>query len=163
MIHPLRRQRGGYFPVDADAPAPLVARLKYRVRFSDVDAMAVLWHGRYPLLFEQANEEIGRSCGMGYGDFKREGLQSPIVQLHVDYFAPVVLGEQVSITGKMTWDDAARINMEYEIHKESGPLAAAGYTVQMFVDSSGTPLMVCPPMLEKCLKRWKAGEFGDLR
>ena len=55
-----RRQRSGYFPIEADSPAPLIARLKYRARFSDVDPMAVVWHGRYANLFEQASEELGR-------------------------------------------------------------------------------------------------------
>jgi acyl-CoA thioester hydrolase len=161
--HPIRRQKGGYFPAQAADPAPIVVHLKHRVRFSDVDPMGVLWHGRYCHLFEQANEEIGRSCGMGYPDYVRDRLQAPIVQLHVDYFAPVTLGELVSITGKMVWNDGARIDTEYQIHREAGTLAAAGYTVQMFVDASGVPLMASPAMWENCRKRWKAGEFAELR
>jgi acyl-CoA thioester hydrolase len=163
MAHLPRRQKGGYFPISRDAPAPLTVRLKHRTRFSEADPMAVLWHGRYAQLFEQANEEITRSCGLGYSDFHRERLRAPVVQLHVDYFAPILLGEQVTITGKMIWDEAARLNIEYSIHKELGPLAATGYTVQMFVGEDGVPLLVCPPMLEKCLTRWRAGEFAQLR
>ena len=158
-----RRKRGGYFPTENDGPPPLIVRLGHRVRFSDVDPMTVLWHGRYANLFEQANEELGRSCGLGYADFKREQFVAPIVQLHVDYFAPVTLGEQVTIIGKMMWHESARLNLEYDIHKENGDLAAAGYTVQMFVDHSGEPLMTCPSILELCRKRWLAGEFGGLR
>jgi acyl-CoA thioester hydrolase len=160
---PLRRQKGNYFAIEPEAPAPLVVRIKHRIRFSDVDPMAVLWHGRYCQLFEQASEELGRACGLGYAEFVRDRLQAPVVQLHVDYFAPVILGEQVSITGKLLWNDGARIDTEYLIHKEKGPLAAAGYTVQMFVDSSGTPLMASPPMLETCRKRWRAGDFAELK
>lgn len=163
MIHPQRRRRGGYFPSRADAPPPLIVRLKHRVRFSEVDPMTILWHGRYAQLFEQANEELGRSCGISYADFQREQLVAPVVQLHVDYFAPVVLGECVVIVGKMIWNDAARIDIEYEITKESGTLAAAGYTVQMFVDKSGKPLIACPSLLEVSQRRWRAGEFGALQ
>jgi len=158
-----RRKRSGYFATENDGPPPLIVRLGHRVRFSDVDPMAVLWHGRYANLFEQANEEFGRYCGLGYADFKRERLLAPIVQLHVDYFAPIVLGEQVSIIGKMIWHESARIDIEYEIHKQDGTLAATGYTVQMFVDSAGVPLMASPAMLETCRKRWRAGEFGGLK
>jgi acyl-CoA thioester hydrolase len=158
-----RRRKGGYFSPPPDAPAPLIIRLKHRVRFSEVDPMAILWHGRYANLFEQANEELGRACGLSYADFRREQMMAPIVQFHVDYFAPVVLGENVAIIGKMIWNDAARIDIEYEIQKETGALAAAGYTVQMFVDPSGTPLMASPALLEICQKRWRAGEFGGLK
>jgi acyl-CoA thioester hydrolase len=163
MTQPIRRQKGGYFAIESDVPAPLIIRLKHRIRFSDVDPMAVLWHGRYCHLCEQASEELGRACGMGYADFVRDRLQAPIVQLHIDYFAPVILGELVTITGKLFWNDGARIDTEYHIHKEQGPLAASGYTVQMFVDSTGTPLMATPQMLETCRKRWRAGEFAGLK
>ncbi len=160
MTQPPRRQKGGYFPIDPAAPPPLVVRLTHRVRFSQVDAMAVLWHGRYAELFEQGNEELGRLCGMSYPDFHREKLQAPIVQLHVDYFASVLLGEQLQIVAKMIWTEGARFNIEYEIRKETGTLAAAGYTVQMFIDETGTPLMSSPALLETCRRRWQAGEFS---
>jgi acyl-CoA thioester hydrolase len=163
MPHAPRRQRGGYFAADADAPKPLIARQKYRVRFSDVDPMAVLWHGRYARLFEQASEELGRACGLGYADFHRERLQAPIVQLHLDYFAPITLGEEVTIVAKMVWSDSARINTEFEVHKESGVLAAAGYTVQMLIDATGMPLLASPPLLENCRARWRGGEFRGMQ
>ena len=41
-----RRRRGGYFPVEEGSPGPVVVRISHRVRFSDVDLMGVLWHGR---------------------------------------------------------------------------------------------------------------------
>jgi len=158
-----RRQRGGYFAVDADAPGPVVARQKYRVRFSDVDPMAILWHGRYARLFEQASEDLGRACGIGYADFHRERLAAPIVQLHLDYFAPIVLGEEVAIAAKMVWSDSARINTEFTVHKESGVLSAAGYTVQMLIDQTGAPLLASPPLLEACRRRWRSGEFRAMQ
>jgi acyl-CoA thioester hydrolase len=158
-----RRKRSGYFEVEADAPKPLIARQKYRVRFSDVDPMAILWHGRYTKLFEQASEELGKACGLGYADFYRHKLQAPIVQLHVDYFAPIRLGEEAAITAKMIWSDSARINTEFEIHKDSGALAAAGYTVQMLVDQTGMPLLASPLLLETCRGRWRKGEFRELQ
>jgi acyl-CoA thioester hydrolase len=160
VTQPPRRKKEGYFPIDPAGPPPIVIRLQHRVRFSDVDPMAILWHGRYAQLFEQANEELGRMCGMSYPDFRRERLLAPIVQLHVDYFAPITLGEQVTIQGKMIWADGARSNIEYRVDKENGTLAASGYTVQMFVDETGVPLMASPPLLESCRRRWRAGEFG---
>jgi acyl-CoA thioester hydrolase len=156
---PPRRQKRGYFPPDPAAPKPLVVQLNQRIRFSDVDPMGILWHGRYAKLFEQANEELGRVCGMSYPDFKRERLMAPIVQLHVDYFAPVTLGEQVTIIGRMIWSQGARMDIEYEVRKETGDLAAAGYTVQMFVNETGAPLMAPPPLQEAARARWRSGEL----
>ncbi len=95
-----RRKKGGYFPTEPGSFAPIVVRLSSRIRFSDVDPMQILWHGRYAKLFEQANEELGRVVGMSYPDFKRDKLLAPIVQLHVDYFAPCMLGEDVRSSEK---------------------------------------------------------------
>jgi acyl-CoA thioester hydrolase len=162
MKHAPRRQKGGYFPALAGAPAPLVVRLTQRLRFSDVDPMGVLWHGRYAQLFEQANEELGRRCGLTYADFRRARLAAPIVQFHVDYFAPVTLAEVVTITGRLMWSEGARMDIEYEIHKEDGTLAATGYTVQMFVGADGAVMMAVPVLLEECRRRWRAGEWGGL-
>jgi len=163
MVFSPRRKRGGYFPVSENAPPPLRARVKRHVTFSDVDAMAILWHGRYSIYFEQANEEIGRRCGMSYADFVRAGLRAPIVQFHVDYFASVVLGEEVTIVGCMFWNEGARMNIEYEIIKEDGTLAATGYTVQMFVTEDAEVLLVSPPLLDECRGRWANGGLSDMQ
>src|SRR6185503_16474709 len=104
LLMPLpRRQKGNYFPALPDAPAPIVVRLQHRIRFSDVDPMGILWHGRYAKLFELANEELGRVVSMSYPDFKRERIAAPIVQLHIDYFAPLTLSELATIVGRMIW------------------------------------------------------------
>jgi acyl-CoA thioester hydrolase len=163
MTAPLRRRRSGYFPFDSSVPAPLLLRVRHRVRFSEVDPMAVMWHGRYAKLFEQANEDLGKLVGLGYADFHREKLRAPIVQLHVDYFAPTILGEDVEVLGRLVWNEGARLNMEYEIHKPDKKLAATGYTVQMFVEEAGSPLLASPALLENCRGRWRAGEFKALQ
>jgi acyl-CoA thioester hydrolase len=160
MTHAPRRRKGGYFPTNPGDPAPLVVRLTERIHFSDVDAMGILWHGRFANLFEKANEALGALCGMTYADFYRDRLRAPVVQLHIDYFSPVPLADEVQIVGRMIWSDGARMDIEYEIHTQDGKLAAAGYTVQMFVDEKGVPLLAPPAMQEQCCRRWLAGELG---
>jgi acyl-CoA thioester hydrolase len=155
-----RRQKGGYFPIDSTAPAPLVVRLTQRIAFSDVDPMGILWHGRYAKLFEKANEALGALCGMTYADFHRDRIRAPIVQFHVDYFAPVALGDEARIIGKMIWSQGARMDIEYEIHNQAGTLAATGYTVQMFIDDKGVPLLASPAMQERCRQKWLTGKLG---
>ena len=159
MTQAPRRKKGGYFPRQPGTPAPLRVCVKRHVTFSDADPMAILWHGRYAAYFELANEELGRCCGMTYRDFMVAGLRAPIVQLHVDYFASAVLGEEIAIVGRFIWNDGARMDIEYELFKEDGALAAAGYTVQMFVTEAGETLLAPPPLLDRCRERWRAGEL----
>jgi acyl-CoA thioester hydrolase len=156
----MRRQKGGYFKEIKGAPRPLVASLRVRIAFSDVDAMAVAWHGRYPFYFEQAYAALTRSCGISYHDFFAAGLRAPIVQMHVDYFEPLELEEECIVSARLLWSEGARMNIEYSITKSSGTLAACGYTVQMFTDVQGTPLLIVPPFIEAIRRQWQQGELA---
>ncbi len=156
-----RRRREHYFPRLPKVPPPIEVRVNRRVSFSDADPMGILWHGRYAHCFEQSNETLGRACGMSYEDFIQAKLLAPIVQFHVDYFSPVRLGEEVTTTARLVWNEGARLNIEYEVRHARGSLAATGYTVQMLTTVEGEPILVSPPLLEKCRKRWLAGEFHD--
>lgn len=155
------RRTKQYFKREPEAPKPLIYTFQRRARFGEVDAMAVMWHGHYATLFEEASTELRRQCGLGYDDFFNAKVYAPIVQLHVDYFKSLLLDELFSVTARMFWTDAARINIEYEVRKEDGSLAATGYTVQLFTSAvTGEPCYVVPELLEKQQKLWIDGKLG---
>jgi len=154
------RRRKTYFERSPGSPEPIVVEVKRRVRFNEADPMAIMWHGRYSLLFEEASEEIGRRCGLSYKDFFEAGLRAPIVEFHVDYYKPLFLDEEFTIRASLIWHEGARMNTEFSLIKQDGSLATSGYTVQLFTDHrSGEPCIVSPEMLEQCRTRWRAGEF----
>ena len=154
------RRRKSYFEQLPGIPKPIVVEVKHRVRFNEADPMAIMWHGRYPLLFEEASEELGRRCGMSYHDFFKAGLRAPIVELHIDYYQPLVLDEEFTVRASLVWHEGARLNTEFHLIKQDGSLATSAYTVQLFTDhQTGEPCILSPAMLERCRNRWKAGEF----
>jgi acyl-CoA thioester hydrolase len=160
----VRRKKNGYFERTENTPAPLVARIDRRVHFSEADVMAIAWHGRYARFFEEASATLCRECGLSYKDLYLAKLRAPIVQLHVDYFQPLLLDEEFSITASMIWCDGARLNIEYTLIKQDSSIAATGYTVQMFLEAeTGKVELVVPELLEQCRKRWKMGEFKCLK
>ena len=155
-----QRKRAEYFERPSGAPAPVVSEVRRRVRFSEVDAMAIVWHGRYATFFEEASAELGRMVGLSYRDFFDAGIRAPIVEFHIDYYRPLVLDEEFTVRALLVWHDGSRINTEYQLLKQDGALAAAGYTVQLLVDArTGEPCYVSPGILARCRERWKAGEF----
>lgn len=154
------RGKKGYFETVPGAPPPLTVVVRRRIRFSDTDPMAIMWHGRYPLLFEEAAEELGRRIGLSYADYFEAGLRAPIVALHVDYVQPLLLDEEVAIEASLYWHDGARLNTGYRIYKPDGSLATTGCTVQLLTDHrSGLPCLVVPELLRRCQERWRAGEL----
>ncbi len=156
------RRKKEYFKREP-GPPPLEYTFRRRARFGEVDAMAVMWHGHYAALFEEASTELRRMTGLGYEDFFEAEIYAPIVQLHVDYFKSLLLDELFTVKARMLWTDAARINTEYEVTKEDGTLAATGYTVQLFCSArTGEPCFTVPPLLEKRHDAWKAGRIGGV-
>jgi acyl-CoA thioester hydrolase len=154
------RKKTTYFERLPGSPDPIVVEIKRRVRFNEADPMAIVWHGRYPLYFEEASEELGRTCGLSYPDYFEAGLRAPILELHIDYFKPLFLDEEFTIKASLIWNEGSRMNTEFHLIKQDRSIATSGYTVQLFTDhQTGEPYMVSPELLERCRGRWKAGEF----
>jgi len=158
----MRKRRQYCFKREAGAPAPLHCTVEHRVLFGEVDAMAILWHGHYARLFEQASTELRRKIGLSYEDFFIAKLRAPIVQLNADYHKPLVLDELARIQAEIIWSDAARLNIEYTVFKEDQSIAATGYTIQLFTDPEGLPCWIMPELLVSTQRRWKTGEFKEL-
>jgi acyl-CoA thioester hydrolase len=159
-IPAFRRRKNGYFERIEGTPEPVSVSVKRRVNFSEADVMGIAWHGRYLIFFEDASTELGRRCGLSYVDFYDANLRAPIVQLHIDFFQPLLLDEEFTIIASLIWSEGARLNTEYSIIKNDLSIAATGYTVQMFTDGkSGEVLIASPELLERCRKKWKSGEL----
>lgn len=154
------RKRTTYFERVPGAPEPIVVEIKRRVRFNEADPMAIVWHGRYPLFFEEASEELGRRCGLSYHEFFEAGVRAPVVELHIDYFLPLYLEEEFVIRASLIWNEGSRMNTEYQLIKQNGKLASSAYMIQLFTNHlTGEAYAVSPILLEQCRIRWKAGEF----
>lgn len=156
----MRRKKSGYFETRPGEPLPVTVRIEKRVNFNETDAMGIVWHGHYARFFEEASAELGRKCGLSYHDYYHAKVQAPIVQLHIDYHKPLMLEEIVTIEGRYVWSEGARLHTEYKAVRADHSIAAAGYTIQMFVDAlTREPFLATPAILEKCRQRWLAGEF----
>ncbi|MFH2046183.1 MAG: acyl-CoA thioesterase [Pseudomonadota bacterium] len=156
----LRRRKNGYFERVKGVPDPVLTSITRRVGFSEADVMGISWHGRYPEFFEEASAALGRKCNLTYKDFYDSNLRAPIIQLHIDYYLSLMLDEEFSVTASLIWNEGARLNTEFIITKKDKSIAATGYTIQMFTDAlSGEVIIASPELLERCRKRWMAGEI----
>ncbi len=148
-----------YFRQQEDAPAPLRCRVDRVVRFEEVDALAIVWHGRYPSYFEDGRVLLGEKYGLGYMDFYRHGVIAPIKQMHVDYRLPLSFGEPFTIEAILHWADATRLNHEFILRNEAGEVTTTGYSVQLLMDQEQNVLLLPPPFYNDFRQRWLAGEL----
>lgn len=153
-------ERKAYFPQREGDPDPLSICVERRVRFEEVDALGVVWHGRYASYFEDARVVLGDSYGVGYFDFVKHSIVVPIKQMHMDYHLPLHYGEIMEIEARMHWTQAARVNCSFTIRNHEGKIATTGYTVQLMLDPNFNLLITPPPFYEEFNRRWKAGRLS---
>lgn len=136
----------------------LTATIAFDIRFSEVDSMNVVWHGSYPLYFEDAREAFGKKYDLGYMKIFRNGYFAPLVELNFQYKKPLVYGMHPAITIKYRPTDAAKIIFDYEIHDTAdGSLVATGHSVQVFTDTHYQLMWFTPPFYEEWKKQWLEG------
>ena len=113
----------------------LRAEREFSVRFSEVDSMGIVWHGSYPLYFEDAREEFGRLYHLEYMHMFEMGFYAPLVDMQFHFKKPLKYGDSGKVVITMRNTDAAKILFDYEIYnKETGELAATGSSTQVFLD-----------------------------
>lgn len=138
------------------AEMELKASKQFEVRFSEVDSMNVVWHGSYPLYFEDAREAFGAKYGLEYKSFRDNGYFAPLVELTFHYKRPIRYGMKPRIDIIYRPTEAAKIVFDYEIHdSETDELMATGHSVQVFMDTDYQLVWDNPEFYSEWKKRWK--------
>lgn len=124
----------------------LETSLEIDVRFSETDAMGVIWHGNYLKYFEDAREYFGLEYGMVYLDLYHKGYFTPIVKSQIDHKNSVNYGQKIKVIARLEKKDSAKIVFHYEvINLATNKLAAKGSTVQVFLGVESNSLELIKP------------------
>ena len=112
----------------------LTASIDITIRFSETDAMGVVWHGNYLKFFEDAREEFGTKYGIEYLDFYNNGFFTPIVKSNINHKASVYYGQKIRVDIRLIKSEAAKLMFEYQvINLDTNEVAALGSTLQVFL------------------------------
>lgn len=130
----------------------LIASKEFTPRFSEVDSMNIVWHGSYPLYFEDAREAFGEKFGLGYLFIFDNGYYAPLVDLAFHYKKPIIYGMKCRIDIYYRQTQAAKIVFDYEIYDISdNSLCTTGRTIQVFMDTKYQLVWTNPDFYEN----WK--------
>lgn len=121
-----------------NSPEPaLIDRTSFRVRFSEVDSMKIVWHGSYVKYCEDGRESFGKTYGLGYLDVYAQGYAIPLVNLTLDYKNPLIYGDEAIVETRFIDTEAAKIQFEYRIYRLSDNLLIAeAKSTQVFLNQS---------------------------
>jgi acyl-CoA thioester hydrolase len=134
----------------------LEERTTLRVRFHEVDALHIVWHGHYVSYLEEGRRGFGRRYGVDYPVFLEHQVPVPVVQLELNYFAPARLADVLEVTTRLLKSETPKLVFEYDIRREGQEwLLASGRTVQVFATPAGELILAWPPFMRERLAAWE--------
>lgn len=137
--------------------ALLIDRHEFMVRFSECDAMNVVWHGSYVMYLEDGRESFGKHYqGIGYEDYFNARIVAPIVNMNINYKQSMRNGERGIVETRYIGTEGAKIVFEYIIYRASDmAIMATAETTQVFTTlDTGEMQFVCPDFYLDWKKRW---------
>lgn len=116
------------------APAPFI--IEEYVRWSDVDFAGIIFYGSYVRLFEIAETELFRHCGLAYARmFDDYDVFLPRKAVHSEFYAPARLDERLRIAAYVGKVGTKSLTLHFDVlHAGSATLGAAGWMVLVCVD-----------------------------
>ena len=121
--------------------AALTNRTTFRVRFSEIDSMQIVWHGEYVRYFEDGREAFG--------------YMVPIVDLTCQFKQSLSFGEEAIVETRYIACEAAKIKFEYIIYRATDQsIVATGSTIQVFLNLNKELELMNPPFYLEWKKKW---------
>lgn len=131
------------------------ASAELAVRFPEVDAQGVVWHGNYLKYLELGRDAVLALGGLTPAGVLRAGYAAPIVTCDVRYKAPLKLDDRARVEAELRWEGVPRLDFEYRVVRLSdGVVAATATTRQVLTGPEGELILVLPDFLrawgERC-------------
>lgn len=124
----------------AQSPRPALQQsvVRMRVTYAEVDRMGLLHHSNHLRWFERGREEFCRRRAAVYREMEDAGILVVVVDLAVQYKAPLRYDDLADLTVKLVDVRHASLAFEYELRRAAdGELAATGRTRHAFVTREG--------------------------
>jgi acyl-CoA thioester hydrolase len=116
-----------------------------QVRFYEVDAYGVVWHGHYVGWFETGRNDLTQRFQMGPLQLKEMNFLAPVVELNCQFKLPATFGDYLIIQTTMERTEVAKLIFHYRVvDQKTGKVLATGSTTHVLTDLKGNLLYRVP-------------------
>lgn len=130
----------------------ILETVRIQIRFSEVDALRMVWHGNYVQYMEDAREAFGRRYGLEYMHIYESGYVAPIVDLQIQYKQPATIDDVLCVEITYRPAKGGKLIFDYTVYKEPDrSVVLTASTIQLFMTHEGIFEPSCPDFLS----RWK--------
>ncbi len=116
---------------------PASRRYSFRVRYAETDQMGIAHHSNYFVWFEEGRSNYCRDLGLPYGEWEKNGVFLPVVEVRCRYKSSLLYDEPVEMEVFPLERGPATVTFGYRLFHSDGRLAAEGRTKHAFADGQG--------------------------
>lgn len=137
-------------------------RVELDVRFPEVDAYRVVWHGNYVLYCELARNALCAAAGLTPAEALARGWRVPITRFDVKVRRPARLDDRLETSCTLRVPEAAKLEMDYEVRRlPDRLLLATGFTQQVILSPGDELLLTFPKPVKALVERILAYQRGE--
>jgi acyl-CoA thioester hydrolase len=126
----------------------------FDVRFPEVDAYSVVWHGHYLAYFEVARNALCAAAGLTPAEAMAAGYKVPITKADLAVKQPARLDDTLLVAATLRAPETAKLVLDYEVRRlPLGELLATGSTEQVILNPDGELLLGFPAPVKKLVER----------
>ncbi|MCM0083086.1 acyl-CoA thioesterase [Geomonas sp. Red32] len=118
-----------------------------RVRFNEVDAYRIAWHGHYVTWMEEGRHALAREFGLDPAQMAEAGFFAPVVELSVRFLRAARYGEELLVQSWPVRRETATIEFRCRMVGADGKVAATGRAVHALTDLEGALQYRLPPVI----------------
>jgi len=116
-----------------------------RTLYVDTDRSEVVYHANYLKFFEMGRASLMRETGYPYRSVEDDGYVYPIIEIGVQYHAPLFYDDPMLIHTRPGEKERVRLRFEYIItHGETGVLVCKGFTCHCALNKARKPVGIDP-------------------
>jgi len=132
---------------------------RLKIRYSEVDKMGRAYNAHYLVWFEVGRTDFFRERGVVYSKLENEHkLFLPVREAYCKFKSPISYDDEIVVNTECNQIDSKRIKFSYKIENiNTGKISALGYTIHVFIDSSGKIVLIPKFIIEK----FKIGAYFD--
>ncbi len=124
-----------------------------KVRFNEIDAYNVAWHGHYVSWMEVGRNELAGLFGLNAEDISAAGFLAPVVELELKFIRPARFNDELRIRTSVKRMETATLEFNCTIIGPDGRKCATGRTVLSLVDKNGNLQYTLPPAIRERVER----------
>ena len=123
------------------------------VRFNEVDAYRIAWHGHYVAWMEIGRNALAGIFGLAPEQLLEAGFMGVVVDLRVKYLQPARYNEQLTIRTRLMPSETATLTFESLVIGPDNKKLASGFVSHALTDMNSILQFQLPSVVAERLER----------